>query len=183
VSPRLPALRTARLHLLLPLPEDLDAVVAIHGDPETNRYNPDGAASFETSRRWLGTWMADWEREGFGYFSVVEDEAPDEVIGVAGLKAATVALPDRSVRALNLYYRFRPTAWGRGLAAEAAGAALDHVRPLRADLPVCALIRADNAPSRRLAARLGLRETGEVDAAGRRVHLLGDADSLLAIYR
>ncbi|SEM87763.1 GNAT family N-acetyltransferase [Streptacidiphilus jiangxiensis] len=170
---RLPILSTARLQLLRLEHQDLDAVAAIHGDPETNRYNPDGAASFETCERWLGTWTGDWEREGFGYFGVVTAEAPDHVIGVAGLKAATIRMPgEASFRALNLYYRFRPTAWGRGYAAEAAGAALDHVRALRPDLPVCALIRADNAPSRRLAERLGLRENGEVDAAGRRVHLL-----------
>ena len=177
-------LRTARLQLLRPVPEDLDALHAIHGDPQTNLYNPAGAATFVTSRRWLGVWIADWEREGFGYFSVVENDAADDVvIGLAGLKVAEMRLPDdKTVRALNLYYRFRPTAWGRGLALEAVGAALEHVRPLRAELPVCAVIRADNLPSRRLAERLGLRETGEVDAAGRRVHLLGEADQLLAHY-
>ncbi|WP_165845598.1 GNAT family N-acetyltransferase [Streptacidiphilus pinicola] len=183
MSSRPPVLRTARLQLLRLVPEDLEAVHAIHGDPRTNRYNPDGAASFESCRRWLGTWIADWEREGFGYFGVVEHGAPDEVIAIAGLKAAELRLAeDRSVRVLNLYYRFRPTAWGRGLAHEAVGAALDHVRPLRPELPVCAVIRDNNLPSRRLAGRLGLRETAEVDAAGRRVHLLGDADLLLAHY-
>jgi RimJ/RimL family protein N-acetyltransferase len=107
------------------------------------------------------------------------DGAPEHVIGVAGLKVAAIKMPgDAAFRALNLYYRFRPTAWGRGYAAEAVGAALGHARTLRADLPVCALIRADNEPSRRLAARLGLRESGKVDAAGRRVHLLGDASVL-----
>jgi RimJ/RimL family protein N-acetyltransferase len=173
VNRRLPILSTARLHLLRPEQQDLDAVVAIHGDPETNRYNPDGAASFETCERWLGIWRGDWKQEGFGYFAVVTAAAPDHVIGVAGLKVATIRMPEESsFRALNLYYRFRPTAWGLGYAVEAAGAALDHARPLRPDLPVCALIRADNAPSRRLAERLGLRECGVVDAAGRRVHLL-----------
>ncbi|MEY9878456.1 ribosomal-protein-alanine N-acetyltransferase [Streptacidiphilus sp. MAP12-33] len=173
MNPRLPILSTARLHLLRLAADDLDAVAAIHGDPETNRYNPDGAASFETCARWLARWTGDWEREGFGYLGVVTREAPDHVIGVAGLKVASIAMPhDTSFDALNLYYRFRPTAWGQGYAAEAAEAALAHARPLRPDLPVCALIRADNAPSRRLAARLGLRESGEVDAAGRRVHLL-----------
>jgi RimJ/RimL family protein N-acetyltransferase len=179
VIARLPVLSTARLHLLRPVDDDLDAVHAIHGDPATNRYNPDGAASLEACRRWLGTWIDDWEREGFGYFAVVMAEAPDHVIGVAGVKVASVRMPgDTTFRALNLYYRFRPATWGRGLAAEAVGAVLARVRPLRAELPVCALIRADNLPSRRLAQRLGLRETAEVDAAGRRVHLLGGAEVL-----
>ncbi|WP_042382481.1 GNAT family N-acetyltransferase [Streptacidiphilus melanogenes] len=180
MSPRLPVLRTARLRLLRPMPEDLAGLVALHGDPETNRHNPDGPLSPERCEQWLAAWSADWERDGFGYFCVVADEAPEEILGVAGLKVSTVALAGApAFPVLNLYYRFRPSVWGRGLAVEATGAALDQVRPLRADLPVCAVIRAGNLPSRRLAARLGLHETGEVDTAGRHVHLLGPAGSRL----
>ncbi|WP_042421675.1 GNAT family N-acetyltransferase [Streptacidiphilus anmyonensis] len=180
MSPRPTVLRTDRLRLLRPAPEDLAAVTALHGDPETNRHNPDGPTSPETCERWLAAWHANWERDGFGYFCVFADEAPGELLGVAGLKVSTTALPGGvEVPVRNLYYRFRPAVWGRGLAAEATGAALDHVRTLRADLPVCAVIRAGNLPSRRLAARLGLHETGEVDAAGRHVHLLGAPGSRL----
>ncbi|GAA2261452.1 GNAT family N-acetyltransferase [Kitasatospora cystarginea] len=184
---REPVLRTERLSLFRPERVDLAAVLAVHGDPETNRHNPDGPMrSSEQGERWLRRWIEDWSRDGVGYFTVVRTSEPTQVIGFAGLKVATVGIargdrpvddahegPADHVRALNLYYRFRPSSWGQGLAAEAARAALDHTRPHHPELPAYALIRADNLASLRLAARLGFQATGEVDAAGRRVHLLG----------
>jgi RimJ/RimL family protein N-acetyltransferase len=174
---RQPVLRTERLSLLRPTPDDLDAVVAVHSDPETNRHNPSGPTPPATCERWLHAWIDEWERLGIGYFAVAQrgaDGGPDgEVVGFAGLKIAPIRIAGREeTTGYNLYYRFRPSAWGQGLAAESAVAALDFARPLYPELPVYALIRADNTASLRLAARLGLTNTQEVDTEGRGVHLL-----------
>ncbi|MEY9940443.1 GNAT family N-acetyltransferase [Streptacidiphilus sp. MAP5-3] len=168
---RRPVIRTERLQLFRPTADDLAVAVAVHSAPETNRHNPHGPTPPDACERWLHAWIEEWDRLGVGYFSVGLD---DEIVGFAGVKFAPIRIAGRDeFTAFNLYYRFRPAAWGRGFAAEAAGAALEYARPLHPDVPVYALIRDDNTPSLRLAARLGLQATGEVDSAGRGVHLLG----------
>jgi RimJ/RimL family protein N-acetyltransferase len=64
-------LRTERLVLRRPVPEDLAAVHEVHGDPATNRYNPSGPTSLDQSRQQLTDWIAHWERHGFGYWTVL----------------------------------------------------------------------------------------------------------------
>jgi RimJ/RimL family protein N-acetyltransferase len=64
---------------------------------------------------------------------------------------------------LELGYHFHSSAWGRGYATEA-------VRAVLADHPgasVWAYIVRDNARSRRVALKLGLRIVGEIDRHGR----------------
>jgi RimJ/RimL family protein N-acetyltransferase len=56
----------------------------------------------------------------------------------------------------NLYYRLTPPAWGRGLAAELVGAALDAARTVHPDLPVIAYLLEHNVESRGRAERSGL---------------------------
>ncbi|MBF9068723.1 GNAT family N-acetyltransferase [Streptacidiphilus fuscans] len=170
---RTPVVRTERLQLFRPTADDLAAVVAVHSDPETNRHNPHGPTPPNACEQWLHAWIEQWEQRGIGYFSVGLADASDEIVGFAGVKFAPIRIAGRDeFTAFNLYYRFRPTAWGRGFAAEAAGAALEYARPLHPDVPVYALIRNDNTPSLRLAARLGFHSTQEVDTEGRGVHLL-----------
>ncbi|MGA5816752.1 GNAT family N-acetyltransferase [Kitasatospora sp. NPDC094028] len=142
-----------RLVLSRPQEGDLEAMFAIHGDPETNRYNPNGPhRNREQSREMLAGFVADWERDGVGYCAVATRAEPAEIIGFTGLFLHTLD----GERVFNLYYRYRPSAWGLGYAAEAARAAMAEALPRFPEVPVTALIRADNLPSRRLAERLGL---------------------------
>jgi len=103
-------LRTERLLLRAVSEEDLDAVFAIHGNPETYRFHPPGVArSPNESAAQLGDWLRDWRELGFGFWAVTlpEDES---VIGFGGVARRT--FHERSV--LNSYYRFDPSTWGRG---------------------------------------------------------------------
>ncbi|GAA4046011.1 GNAT family N-acetyltransferase [Nonomuraea soli] len=130
---------------------DLADVHEIHADPETNRFNPAGPSpDLATTRQMLAGWLADWREHGVGYRMVRLLDAP-RVIGVAGLRQTE--LDGEVVR--NLYYRFRPSAWGQGYALEAARAAIaggEGDGP-----PVVALIRPGNLASRRVAEGAGLR--------------------------
>ncbi|MFJ2810592.1 GNAT family N-acetyltransferase [Kitasatospora sp. NPDC087271] len=169
-----PATRTIvtaseRLVLGRPQEGDVEAVFAIHGDPETNRYNPNGPHRDRTaSREMLDGFVADWARDGVGYCTVSTREEPEAVIGFAGLYLHTLD----GERVFNLYYRFRPSAWGLGYAAEAARAAMAEALPRFPGVPVVALIHPDNVPSRRLAERLGLLPDpdGRTDDEGRLIH-------------
>ncbi|MDH6703961.1 ribosomal-protein-alanine N-acetyltransferase [Kitasatospora sp. MAA19] len=160
---------TERLLLTQPRQGDAEAVFAVHGDPETNRYNPNGPhRDLAQSQEMLDGFVADWERDGVGYCTVATREEPDTVIGFAGLYLHTLD----GEQVFNLYYRFRPSAWGRGYAAEAARGAMAEALPRFPGVPVVALIHADNLPSRRLAERLGLvaDPDGRVDQEDRLIH-------------
>lgn len=139
------------MSLARPAITDLDDVHEIHADPETNRFNPAGPSTdLATTRQMLAGWLADWREHGVGYWMVRLPGAP-QVIGVAGLRQTE--LDGETVR--NLYYRFRPSAWGHGYALEAARAAIAGNEA--GGPPVVALIRPGNRPSRRVAERAGLR--------------------------
>jgi RimJ/RimL family protein N-acetyltransferase len=99
----------------------------------------------------LQGWIDHWERHGFGYWSVARRE-DGHILGFSGLQRLVVE--DRQV--LNLYYRYRPEAWGAGYATEAARAARELARQRLAGEELVALVRDINAPSARVAERLGL---------------------------
>ncbi|WP_179852916.1 GNAT family N-acetyltransferase [Streptomyces sp. 1331.2] len=162
-----------RLVLTLPQQGDAEALFAVHGDPETNRYNPHGPQrDLAQAQEMLDGFVADWPRDGVGYCAVSTREEPETIIGYAGLYLHTLD----GERVFNLYYRFRPSAWGRGYAAEAARAAMAEALPRFPGIPVIALIRADNLPSRRLAERLGLvaDPDGRVDEEDRLIHRMAE---------
>ena len=116
----------------------------------------------------LRDWLAHWARAGIGYCAVARCGEPEVVIGFAGVRISRLDGED----VLNLYYGFGPSAWGQGLAGEAATAALESAWRLFPDTAVVALIRPSNISFGRLAERLGFQDSGNRDAAGRRVQAL-----------
>lgn len=70
------------LRLRRPAETDLDAVVSIHSDPDTNRHNPDGPMrDMEQGRVLLESWLVDWRERGIGYWTV---EASGSAVPRAG---------------------------------------------------------------------------------------------------
>jgi RimJ/RimL family protein N-acetyltransferase len=146
---------------------DGPAVFAVHGDPATNRYNSHGPHRDQAqSEASLQVWLADWAQQGIGYCAVSLRTDPDTVIGFTGTRLFELD----GVPTLNLYYRYSPLAWGQGIAAEGARAALALAAELRPSTPVVALIDEVNLPSRRLAERLGLRHSGVNEPEGRGIY-------------
>jgi len=146
--------RSKRLLLRRPNDGDLPAIYAIHADPETNRYNPSGPDTEEGARRKLDKWREHWETHGFGYWAICLAEAPHEVIGFGGIMRSVVG----ARHGLNLYFRFKPQAWGKGYAGEMAQAALHLAFDELGETEVLAKTRPTNLPSRKSLERLGLRE-------------------------
>jgi RimJ/RimL family protein N-acetyltransferase len=150
--------RTERLLLCRPTVADADAYFAIHADPVTNMYNPAGPLLDRLEGvRLLGLWDQHWREHGVGYWTV-RDPGSGAVLGFAGVRPA---LPGGD--GLNLYYRFTPSAWGRGYATEAGWAALDRAALCAPGERVTALIRPDNEASVRVALRLGMVPDGMVE--------------------
>ncbi|MCK2219894.1 GNAT family N-acetyltransferase [Actinomadura sp. ATCC 31491] len=151
--------QTARMLLSRVTADDLPAVHELHADPRTSMYNPAGPSpDLESSRAMLDLWLADWDERGLGYWAARPLGQPD-VLGFGGLRHAVVD----GAEVLNLYYRFRPSAWGHGYAVELAQAALHVGKRLGT---VVAVIRDVNAPSLRVAERAGMRRDRAIPYGG-----------------
>jgi [ribosomal protein S5]-alanine N-acetyltransferase len=64
------------------------------------------------------------------------------------------------------FYRFTPSAWGRGLAGEAATAVTAWASRQIPDLPLIARVRPANVASQRVAIRAGLTRAEHLDTTG-----------------
>ena len=158
---------TARLVLRRPSPADLDAVFTVHADPRTNTHNPAGPdPDRAASARRLSEWLDHWEDHGFGCWTVEDAGPAGATVGFAGLRHSEWR--DRPV--LNLYYRFSPERWGRGLATEAARAAVTWARAALPDLPVLAMTTERNLASQRTALAAGLERRPELEQLHHGLH-------------
>ncbi|WP_409185489.1 GNAT family N-acetyltransferase [Amycolatopsis sp. VS8301801F10] len=148
---------TERLVLRDFVETDRQAVVEIETDPETNRHTsrPSDAATVHVT---FDSWLEHWARFGYGYLAVRE-RGPDsaagaDVIGMTGVRNREF----RGEKVLNLAYRFRPSAWGKGYAIEAARAALRWAEREIPAIPVLISVSATNAPSLRVVEKLGFED-------------------------
>ena len=136
---------TERLLLRTAESGDLDAMHAVLSDPRaTLWWSTPPHETLDESRTWLDAMIANGP------------DHPDFVIELDGRvigKAGFWRLPE-------VGYILHPDVWGQGLAAEAVGAAIDHVFETR-DLDILtADVDPENAASIRLLQRLGFVRTG-----------------------
>jgi RimJ/RimL family protein N-acetyltransferase len=148
-------IKTDRLLLRPPAEADRRAMVDIHTDPRTNRFNP-APPDVPAASAMFSDWLAHWAGHGFGYPMVTERGNP-EVIGMCGVRWREF----HGEKVLNLGYRFRPSAWGKGYAVEAGLAVLEWCARELPSVPVLASVSVDNKPSLRVAERLGFTEYTE----------------------
>lgn len=154
-------IETERLVLRRPEPEDAGACFEVHGDPRTSRFIPHGQdLSLEKSRHRLDGWIAHWARHGFGPWAVEERGAG--ILGFGGLRwRGEDEIPGLPL-ALNLYFRLRPSAWGRGLATELARAAVEFAFGSLDAKEVTAITTSENAASIGVLERLGMERAAEI---------------------
>ncbi len=153
-----PEIETACLRLYPPRLEDLEARLAMDRDPEVMRFIrpiPEDVAADRAeirSRIIAPPQGASWH---------VEELAAPGFIGWCGL------FPLEDSGLMEIGYRYRRAAWGRGLATEAAVIALDHgFRELKLD-PIVAVSDPDNAASHKVLRKIGLRAAGTARHYGR----------------
>ena len=151
---RLP-IETGRLLLRTHRAEDLDDLVAFHGDPEVVRFIPwplrDRAATEETLRVKLD--QSELREPGQWLVLAVELRETGRVIGEVLLKWA-------AERQGELGFAFARDVQGRGYAAEAADAVLRVAYDELGLHRVSAVVIEGNDASTRLLRRLGFREEG-----------------------
>lgn len=139
--------------------DDLEALVAIQGDPATNEHSPTGPLrDHDAGRTKLASWIADWQNRGIGYWAVEQpsDTGKSTVIGFGGVHY----IPAGNGEVFNLHYRFTPAVWGNGYASRLAGAARDLAAAHDPRAPVIARMAPTNRSSERVAQRIGLSYAG-----------------------
>ena len=151
---------TARLLLRRPVPQDEADAVALHVDPRTTVHELSPVPMTRAyAARTFHEISQHWRWHGFGVWTAALAEAPEQLIGFTGVSHRVV----RGRPALNLYYRFHPDVWGRGLATEAATAAVKLAEQHLPGVPVVAYTSPENHASRRTALAAGLQRHEELD--------------------
>src|SRR5947209_2713450 len=113
-------LETERLVLRRFTPEDVDAVVELDSDPEVMRYITGGAPTprEEIEQEYLPSWLGYYARfAGLGFWAA-QEKATGEFIGWFHFRPPDGHAPDD----VELGYRLRRAAWGKGYATEGARA-------------------------------------------------------------
>ncbi len=115
------------------------------------------------------TWLAAADRikgfsRDFGHtFWIVEDRASGELLGFCGLKRVNSPSAGDLTGTPEIGWRLRESAWGKGIAKEAAIASLDLAFGRFGYAEVVALTVEQNLPSRGLMDRLGMTRRADWD--------------------
>jgi [ribosomal protein S5]-alanine N-acetyltransferase len=151
-------LETERLLLRRFTPEDAADNYRIYSDPENMRFMGRGPDSVESEREQILRHIANYyERHGFGLWAVILKEE-GRLIGRCGL----LRQPVEGAQEVEVSYLIDRRYWGRGLATEAARAAV-KLGFERYEFPhVSALINPSNVASVRVAEKIGMRYERDV---------------------
>jgi RimJ/RimL family protein N-acetyltransferase len=161
--------RTERLALRRPNAGDALAFFHVDGNPEANRFNPDGPApDLAASEARLNEWLRQWQVDGYGYWAL--SAPPDSaVVGFGGVRRITW----QGQTVLNLYYKLQSAIWRHGYGGELARTAVSLAQTHLPHLPIIARTRPDNLASQRTAKRAGLLRRRDLDTAEHIVYALG----------
>jgi len=156
---------SARLRFRPLRKDDAAGMFALDRDPAVHRYlGQTPVTTIAQNREMIRFIQAQYAAHGLGRWAVLLRET-DEFMGWAGLKR--MAGPVNGQRDFyELGYRYQPRYWGHGYGHEAAQAWLAcGFETLR--LPrICAYADADNAASRRILEKVGLRPGNTFEEAG-----------------
>jgi RimJ/RimL family protein N-acetyltransferase len=153
-------LRTARLVLTPAGGADLADLYAIQADPRVFAIMLGGVRSPPQTAEELAENVRSWGANGFGMWSVREQTT---FIGTTGLQAR----PDG--RGVALRFALRPEVQGRGLAREAAGAALRFGHGRAGLARIVAVARENNFASRTVLGGIGMIECASFVQQGSRM--------------
>ena len=156
----MPEIETARLHLRMLSPQDLDDFAAMFSDPEVMKFiglEAGTTLSRAETEDTLEKMIAFWTRTGVGRWAVIDKENR-RLIGLCGLRQ----LDDTP----ELFYLFAKASWGKGFATEAASAALRYGFEEHKFERIIAVIRPGNTISQKVVKKIGMRYENEVNHDG-----------------
>jgi ribosomal-protein-alanine N-acetyltransferase len=158
----LPTLTTERLLLRQRSLDDIPGYLEMDADAEVMRYIGDGtvpdlATHAERIKQRIITGNAD----GLWVWSVFERDRPADLLGCMFLSL------EEELEKIELAYRFRRSAWGRGIATEASVVCLRYGFETLRLSEIIALAYPENAPSQRVLSKLGFEAAGRHYAYGK----------------
>ena len=143
---------TARLILTPVGGADLADLRALKADPRVFAVMLGGVRSWAETAAELADDVVFWGAHGYGIWAVRERGVGNAFVGIAGLRDR----PDR--RGVALRFALWPEAQGRGLAREAAFAALRYGHEQARLARIVAVARASNFASRTVLGGIGMTE-------------------------
>jgi RimJ/RimL family protein N-acetyltransferase len=152
-------LETARLRLRQWKAEDLDPFHSLNDDPEVMRYFPTvltRSESDDLARRISGL----IDEKGWGFWAL-ETRDEGRFIGFTGLHAQETKFPFSPC--VEIGWRLARAYWGKGLAAEAAGAVLDFGFRRLGLREIVAFTALGNGRSQAVMGRLGMVRSEEFE--------------------
>ncbi|QDG75111.1 GNAT family N-acetyltransferase [Labrenzia sp. PHM005] len=156
--------------------EDLDPFAEMCADPEVMRYFPEPMTR-ETTAALIGRAKAKQERDGF-CFGPVETKADGEFLGFVGLSIPAYEKPLPFDPCVEIGWRLKRSAWGKGYASEAAGAWLRFGFETIGLKEIVSFTSNNNLPSQKVMERIGMRR----DPADDFVHPMLEPDHPLAAH-
>lgn len=160
-----PRLETPRLTLRGLRDDDTDAYAEMLADPEVTRFF-DGPVERSEAWRQMALHAGHWVLRGYGQWAL-ERRSDGAFVGRAGLWRP------EGWPGLEVGWTLSRSAWGHGYATEAAAAARDWAWSELAAHSLISLIVPDNAPSIRVAERLGMRRLRDGEVNGRACRVYG----------
>ncbi len=154
-------LTTPRLRLEPMTDDHLDGLNALNSDPEVMRYLSGQPETRDETMAIIERVKGRWRELGYSWWTIF-DRATDAIVGagaIQNLRRDAAPLPDPGCP-LEIGWRLRRDAWGRGLATEAALAMGDFAFDTLHATELLAVCHPDNTASSSVMARLGMRDEG-----------------------
>ena len=155
-----PTIETERLVLRAFRKDDFRPWLAILHEPEVHRhFGPEPMGAEECWRRVAGN-VGNWQLNGFGGWAV-ESKESGRLVGNVGLFTAWRDLEPEFGEEPEMGWIMATETHGQGLAAEATGALIEWAEANLEPTPIWAIVAPANAPSLKLADKLGFQRISE----------------------
>jgi len=145
-------IRTERLLLRRWRTEDLDRLAVVFADERVWWYPMERGFTRDETERFIARRIAEWEQDGWGLWAA---ELDGNLIGYTGFGLPHF-LPE-VMPVPEIGWRLEPAYWGRGLATEAANAALEHGFTALGFSEVVSIYNPQNIASGRVMERIGMK--------------------------
>lgn len=162
-----PVLTTDRLILTVHRPADLDALAAMWAHPAV--FERIGGVARSREEVWIRLLRSIGQWQAFDYGSWVARDRAGGLVGEVGLLESRRAI-DPPLALPEMGWALAPAAHGQGYAGEALAAVFAWTQAQGIARTTC-IIDPGNAPSLRLAARLGYGLVRDADYKGRTIHV------------
>ncbi|HEY6760869.1 MAG TPA: GNAT family N-acetyltransferase [Baekduia sp.] len=151
-------METERLRLRRWRPEDRAGLAAINGDAEVMRWIGSGRVLGRgLSDELVDRFEAEWRDRGYGLWAVEWKDGGGGLLGFCGLTSPSFMVDADAAPAAEIGWRLARAAWGRGVATEAARAAVAYGFGERCGLrEIVAVVAPENARSLRVVEKLGM---------------------------